>query len=63
VKYNPYHKNLILSGSWDNTVAINDTRTQKTVSTILGPMISGEAIDVAHEHILLTGSYRSEEAL
>jgi len=44
-------------------VQIYDLRHNKAVATILGPNISGEAIDVAHDHILLTGSYVSEESI
>lgn len=54
---------MLLSGGWDNTVQIYDIRERKSVGTILGPNLSGEAIDVGHEHVLLTGSYVSEEAL
>jgi WD40 repeat protein len=50
------HKNLLLSGGWDQRVILYDIRTKKFQGTILGPYIMGDSIDVRDNYIM-TGSY------
>ena len=53
---------MIVSGGWDCTVQIWDMRTRESVRTILGPNVSGDAIDVRRDEVLV-GSWRSEKAI
>lgn len=50
------HKNLLLSGGWDQRVILYDIRTKKFHATISGPYIMGDSIDVRDNYIM-TGSY------
>ena len=52
----------LLSAGWDNTVQIWDTRHAKAVSSIYGPHVCGDAIDIRGD-ILLTGSWRPSNQL
>lgn len=53
---------MIITGGWDNTVQIWDTRVGKSVKSIFGPHLCGDAIDIADDQIL-TGSYRLDDVL
>ena len=63
VKYNPDNPNIILSGGWDQTVQIWDTRVGVAVGSIFGPYVCGDAIDLDESGVVLTGSYRPHECL
>lgn len=54
--------NLFVSGGWDSTLFLWDIRTPKSVNSLFGPCISGDAIDVK-ENLILTGSYRDKDCL
>ncbi|KAJ1417217.1 WD40-repeat-containing domain protein [Ochromonadaceae sp. CCMP2298] len=62
VKVNPHDQDMILSGGWDNTVQIWDTRKGGAVSSIFGPHLCGDALDI-HDYTLLTGSCRDSTQL
>lgn len=50
--------NLLLSAGWDNQVILWDLRTSLPAREILGPHITGDALDVKDD-LVLTGSYSS----
>ncbi|CAI2369344.1 unnamed protein product [Moneuplotes crassus] len=62
LKFHPNDSNILVSGGWDNLIFIWDLRKEKPVSHILGPNISGEAVDICGDHIL-AGSYNNETNL
>lgn len=62
LKYHPTDENIILTGGWDNTVQIWDTRTDHAVRRIYGPHICGEALDMDGD-VILTGSWRPNKQL
>ena len=37
---------MVISGGWDQNINIWDIRDKKVVSTIYGPRIGGDAIDI-----------------
>jgi len=53
---------VVLTGGWDRIMKIYDTRVGRPVGEILGPSISGDAIDVQGDEIL-AGSNRHKEPL
>ena len=63
LKFDPRDDNMIVSGGWDSTVQIHDIRVGGAVRSIYGPHICGDAIDVAGDGVLLTGSWRADEQL
>ena len=62
VHFDPEDKTRIVSGGWDNTLLVYDTRVGEPVANAYGPHICGDSIDV-RGNLVLTGSYRSQEAL
>lgn len=54
--------NTLISGGWDNNLHFWDLRTSRTYATILGPSISGDAIDYRNG-VIVTGSHRSKDYL
>lgn len=62
LKFSDTNPNIFVSGGWDGTMFIWDTRNSKAVSSIFGPMISGDSIDIK-DNIILAGSYRDKDTL
>lgn len=61
-KWKADDNNILLTGSWDNSVMIWDMRAKEKVRSFFGPHIAGEALDIQNETIL-TGSWRAEDPL
>ena len=57
-----HDEHVILSGGWDNTVQIWDTREGCSVRSLHGPHICGDALDLKRGEIL-TGSWRAQNQL
>ncbi len=55
---------MVVSGGWDNTIQIYDTRYRGPVRTIYGPHICGDTMEFRNDGVsLVTGSYRVEECI
>jgi len=64
LKYHPEDPNLILSGGWDNTVQLWDTRKGISVRSLWNCYICGDSVDISSDgKQILTGSWRTENAL
>eukprot|EP00413_Alexandrium_margalefii_P028655 CAMPEP_0204569132 /NCGR_PEP_ID=MMETSP0661-20131031/37577_1 /ASSEMBLY_ACC=CAM_ASM_000606 /TAXON_ID=109239 /ORGANISM="Alexandrium margalefi, Strain AMGDE01CS-322" /LENGTH=356 /DNA_ID=CAMNT_0051577213 /DNA_START=68 /DNA_END=1135 /DNA_ORIENTATION=+ len=64
LKYHPTEPNIVLSGGWDNTVQIWDTRRGHSVRSLWNCYLCGDAVDFsAAGGEILTGSWRTESAL
>jgi WD40 repeat protein len=68
VKFHPTDENILISGGWDNTVVTWDKRTGGAVSSIFGPHLCGDSLDLhvnpsTGKTTLLTGSWRPESPL
>ena len=61
-KFHPEDPNIVISGGWDKIMKIYDTRVGKPVGQILGPMVSGDTIDIAGDEIV-AGSNRHTRPL
>ena len=61
-RYLPNDNNILLTGGWDRTIKIYDTRCKYPVDNFLGPMICADALDVADDTII-AGSNRQEKPL
>ena len=46
VKWNLNDSNILLSGGWDQNINVWDVREGQPVSTLQGPKISGDSIDI-----------------
>jgi len=55
LNFNKKNENLLASGGWDSRVIFYDVKEGKTIGSILGPHICGDAIDFK-DNMLLTGS-------
>jgi WD40 repeat protein len=62
IKFHPSDPNVLISGGWDNTIQIWDTRTGRAQRSIFGPHLCGEALDIQDDTIL-TGSHRADSPL
>jgi len=62
LKFNPTQPDVIVSGGWDNTIQVWDTRMSYAVRSIFGPHICGDAVDI-YGDILLSGSWRPDKQL
>lgn len=54
--------NILLSGGWDSSIYIWDIREKKSVGSLHGPNISGDALDFKNDEIL-AGSLRNVDNL
>lgn len=61
-KFVPFDDNLVVTGGWDNSVIVWDSRAGRAVRSIYGPHLCGDALDVAGQEIV-TGSWRPENQL
>lgn len=55
-------ENMLVTGGWDAVVHIWDLRSGKSAQYLLGPHISGDAIDV-QKNLVLTGSHNHKDPL
>ena len=62
LKFSPTDPNIIISGGWDNTVQIWDTRVGHAIRSIYGPHVCGDSVDI-HGGVVLTGSWRPKDQL
>ena len=62
LKFCPFDDNFVVSGGWDNTVQIWDTRVDMAVRSFYGPHICGDAVDLK-DGMVLTGSWRQDHQL
>lgn len=62
VLFNKESDNMLISGGWDNTLQIYDVRERSIVSSIYGPHICGDALDIKGNKIL-TASWSSEDQI
>lgn len=62
LKFHPQDPNILISGGWDRTLQIYDMRAGQVVSSIFGPSISGDSLDI-HEDMILTGSNRNKDVV
>ncbi|KAJ3327678.1 hypothetical protein HDU76_011345, partial [Blyttiomyces sp. JEL0837] len=64
VKFHPTDTNILVSGGWDNTLQVWDTRVQHSIRSIYGPHICGDSIDFDDSgDKILTGSFSKEDQL
>ncbi|PNW83055.1 hypothetical protein CHLRE_06g305000v5 [Chlamydomonas reinhardtii] len=70
--WQPDDPQIILSGGWDNRVLVWDLRVHRSVRSISGPHICGDALDIspasgagapASSPLVLTGSWRATNPL
>ena len=61
-KFMPDDPHVCVTGGWDRIMKLYDTRIGKPVAQILGPLVSGDCIDVNGDTIL-AGSNRHEKPL
>jgi WD40 repeat protein len=64
LKFHPQEPHLVLTGGWDNTVQIWDTRRGHSVRSLWNCYIVGDSVDFSSNGSeILTGSYRPENAV
>ncbi|KAJ3190618.1 hypothetical protein HK101_008535 [Irineochytrium annulatum] len=64
VKFHPTDPNILISGGWDNTVQVWDTRVEHSIRSIYGPHVCGDAIDFDDDGSrILTGGFQKEDQL
>jgi WD40 repeat protein len=62
LKFDPLEENILYSGGWDKSIQIYDLRMEGPVTSLSGPMITGDSIEVhPADHYLVTGCYQSQE--
>jgi len=64
VKFHPEHPHVVISGGWDGTVQVWDTRRGHSVRSLWNCHVCGDAVDFSSSGAeILTGSWRAEEPL
>lgn len=64
LKFHPLHPNLLISGGWDNTAQIWDTRRGHAVRSLWNCYPCGDAVDLSSTgDQILVGSWRASDAL
>ncbi|KAL6760828.1 WD40-repeat-containing domain protein [Haematococcus lacustris] len=64
VVWKPDDPQVLLSGGWDKTVQVWDLRLRRSVRSLFGPYLCGDALDVAPSgDLVLTGSCRHASPL
>jgi len=64
LKFHPQHPHIVLSGGWDNTVQVWDTRRGHSVKSLWNCYVCGDSVDFSSDgERILTGSWRTEDAL
>lgn len=51
-----------MTGSWDGSVKIYDTRVNGPVASLGGPIICGDSLDI-YDDMIVTGSNRNKEEM
>ncbi|KAL0272924.1 UNVERIFIED_CONTAM: hypothetical protein PYX00_005731 [Menopon gallinae] len=62
LKYHPTDPHMFVTGGWDYTVKVWDIRVCGAVTSIHGPRICGDSIDL-RDNTILTGSWTSHNSL
>jgi COMPASS component SWD3 len=63
-KFHPLNPNLLISGGWDDTIQFWDQRIGKSVKSIYGPHICGDALDFNDQGTnILSGSFTKKSNL
>ncbi|XP_056153574.1 uncharacterized WD repeat-containing protein all2124-like [Lampris incognitus] len=64
VTFHPLQEKEFISAGWDNTIQFWDSRQERAVSRIWGPLVCGEALQIdPNVNHILSGSWRSEKTL
>ena len=58
----PDDANIVISGGWDCTIQIWDLREGRSMNSIFGPSISGDALDYK-DGVIISGSWRNTNQL
>lgn len=62
VKYKTDQHNIIVSGGWDMNINVWDRRTGDVISTLYGPKIAGDSLDIKG-NLILSGANRGNDQL
>jgi COMPASS component SWD3 len=62
VRFHPTEKNQLISGGWSDTIQLWDIRAKSTIKKISGPHISGDALDICGNYVLM-GAAKSVDQL
>jgi WD40 repeat protein len=62
MKCNPNDENMVATAGWDRSIKIYDIRANKIVSSIGGPLLVGDALDIYGDYIV-TGSNRNKDVM
>ncbi len=62
LKFHNQDPNVLISGGWDRTIQIYDLREGRTVASMFGPQISGDALDICGD-LIIAGSNRNKDVM
>lgn len=62
VKFHPTDPNVLISGGWDRTIQVYDIRLGRTVGSMFGPQVSGDALDL-YDDMIIAGSNRNKDIM